>query len=122
MSFESDLKTFLQSNATITGQVSTRSEPSPRRHLQTAPDITWFVVSTRFEQSLDDAIKGTFYTVQFDSFGTDDATTQGVIAALKTGLQAITWKKGLTFLGEWQIPQPEDLPISQRALRVEIHV
>lgn len=121
MSLESDLTTSLQGNATLAAVVSTRTEPAPLRQAQTLPAVTWFVAGRTFEQPVSRSIKGTRTTLQFDTWAATPAGAETAMAALKTALLAFTTSAHcLEFIGEWDIPEPEDIPIFHRALRVDI--
>lgn len=121
MSLESDLTTSLQANATLVAVVSTRTEPAPLRASQTLPAVTWFVVSRTFEHPISRAVTGMLTTLQFDTWASTPAGAETTMAALKTALLAFTTSThSLTFQGEWEVPEPDDVPIFHRALRVDI--
>lgn len=122
MSLESDLKTYLQASATaLIALVSTRTEYGPLRQGQTLPAVTWHTVTRTFEQPVSRAISGTLTHLQFDCWDDDPAGAEAVCAALKTGLLSFTTSAhDLIFEGEWEIPEPDDVPVFHRALQVAI--
>lgn len=126
MSAESDLVTALRADGTLTAVISTRLEPAPRRLGQTAPDLTWRVIKREFDQALDRSVGGTRTEYQFDAWASTEAAAgtagaEAVMAALKTALLAYTTSAhDLTFTGEFDVPESDDIKLAHRVLTVEI--
>lgn len=122
MSLESDLKSHLQTAATsLYPLVGTRVEYGPLRQAQALPAVTWHVVTRAFEQPVSRAVTGTLTHLQFDCWDYDPAGAEAVCAALKSRLLTFTTSAhSLTFEGEWEVPEPEDVPVFHRALQVAI--
>ena len=121
MSLESDLKTSLQANSTLTAVVGTRTEAGPLRHQQTLPAVTWHVITRTFEQAANRAVKGTLTAIQFDVWA---ATPAGIVAAaeaLKTAILAFTTSThSLTIDAEYDVPEPIDSGVFHRAITCSI--
>jgi len=121
MSLESDLTSALQANATLTAVVSTRTEYGPLRQDQTLPAVTWHTISRTFEQAINRTVGSTLTYLQFDCWATTPAGAEAVAAALKTALLAFTTSAHSVLLnGEYEVPEPEDIPIFHRALQAAI--
>lgn len=121
MSAESNLIASLMANSTLKAVISTRLEPAPRRVLQTCPDMTWHVITRTFEQPVARAVTGVVTHYQFDAWDDDALGCEAIISALKTALLAYTSGiHSLEFMGEYEVPEPEDTGLCHRALTVAI--
>ena len=121
MSLESDLKTSLQGNATLIAVVSTRTEPGPLRPEQTIPAVTWHIVTRTFEQAMNRSVAGKLTSLQFDGWGNTPQEAEEVIVALRTALIAFTTGTyDLYFTGEFEVPEPSNLPVFHRVLTADV--
>jgi hypothetical protein len=88
---------------------------------QTAPDLTWHVITRTFEQPVMRVVTGTVTHYQFDAWATSGVGTEAVIAALKTALLAFTTgTHDLILTGEYDVPEPADTGLNHRALTCAI--
>lgn len=121
MSLESDLTSSLQGNATLVAVVSTRTEYGALRQSQTLPAVTWHVMTRTFEHPISRSVAGIHTYLHFDCWATTPAGAEAVAVALKTALLAFTTSTHcLSFTGEYEVPEPDDVPVFHRVVQAAI--